>query len=131
MQLFKEIKCLYNSPNIFIYCVFLLYLQTHLLFPSNRFCDGFNIFHWQLSISQKCHLLNISIYSGNRKLFNNFKWALNLTTSPGFHYVASCFRGSNAFLLFSLTGEKWFSCLLWFYLLVGTYLSYTSVWKWR
>lgn len=131
MHLFKEIKCLHNSQNISVYCVFLLHLQTHLLLLSNRLCDGFNVFQWQSSASQKCHLSSISISSVNRKLFNTFIWVLNLT-SPGFHYVTRCFRGRKAFLVCSLTGEKLCSCFLRFYFLLGIYLSYTpSVLKWR
>lgn len=121
----------YNTPNIFIYRVTFLYLRTHLFLLSNRFCDGFIIFHWWLSASQKCHLSSISIFSVNRKLFNTFVWALNLT-SPGFHYVVRCFRGRNEFLVCSLTSEKLFSRLLRFYIFVDTHLSYTSsVVKWK
>lgn len=94
------------TPPIFLGIDFLLYPHTHLLLLSNGLCDGFNFFFlWQLSTSQKCHLSRISISSANRKLLNTFIWALNLA-SPGFHYVARCFRGRNAFLACSLPHEK-------------------------
>lgn len=120
-------------PPIFLWIVFSFCICMHIYnFSVMDFVmDLIFFFLWQSCTSQKCHLSRISISSVNRKLLNAFIWALNLAL-PHFHYVARCFRGRNAFLVFSLAGEKWFSCLWFIYFLLGTHLSYTSsVLKWR